>query len=394
MSADEHPSSVPNKRSGSAPPTSGLELRTLITSGGELRLWLEDRELPELAADEVLIQVQATPVNPSDIGLLFGPADLSTLRNIGTIARPEIVASVPAPRLAGVTGRLDQPLPAGNEGAGVVVAAGADAQSALGRGVATQTYGMYAQYRVARLADCLVLAKGTVPRDAASAFINPLTALGMIETARLEGHRALVHTAAASNLGQILTRLCVADGVPLVNVVRSDEQAEVLHALGARHVVDSTRSSFLTDLDDAIAQTGATLAFDAIGGGQLAGTILSSMERALSSRTDSYSRYGSPTHKQVYVYGGLDNAPTQIHRTFGMAWSVSGWLMTWFMDKIEPQSAQRLRDRVAAELTSTFASHFTAELSLAEALSADAIESYARRATGEKYLINPGLGLA
>jgi NADPH:quinone reductase len=372
---------------------SGLELRTLITSGGELRLWLEAREVPELAADEVLIRVQATPVNPSDIGVLFGPAELSTLRSIGTIARPAVVASVPAPRLAGVTGRLDQPLPAGNEGAGVVVAAGTHAQSALGRGVATQTYGMYAQYRVARLADCLVLADGTVPRDAASAFINPLTALGMIETARLEGHTALVHTAAASNLGQILTRLCIADGVPLVNVVRSDAQAEVLRALGARHVVDSTRSSFVADLDDAIAQTGATLAFDAIGGGQLAGTVLSSMERALSSRTERYSRYGSPTHKQVYIYGGLDTAPTQIDRSFGMAWSVGGWLMTWFMHKLDPQSAQRLRDRVAAELTSTFASHFTAELSLAEVLSVDAIKSYTRRATGEKYLINPSLGL-
>jgi NADPH:quinone reductase-like Zn-dependent oxidoreductase len=248
---------------------------------------------------------------------------------------------------------------------------------------------MYAQYRVIKLADCLVLPEGTAPLRGASAFINPLTALGMVETMRLEGHTAIVHTAAASNLGRMLTRLCVADGIPLVNVVRSQAQADVLRAIGARYVVDSTSPSFTADLDDAIAETGATLAFDAIGGGHIAATILASMERALLTHAEGFSRYGAPVHKQVYLYGNLDPAPTEIHRSFGMAWGIGGWLMTWFLDRIGPQHAARLRERVAAELTTIFASHITAEISLAQALAVDTIRAYTKRATGEKYAINP-----
>jgi NADPH:quinone reductase-like Zn-dependent oxidoreductase len=213
----------------------------------------------------------------------------------------------------------------------------------------------------------------------------------MVETMRLEGHAAIVHTAAASNLGQMLTRLCIADDIPLVNVVRSQDQADVLRAVGARYVIDSTGPSFIADLDDAIAETGATLAFDAIGGGRMAATILASMERALLVRADAYSRYGSPIHKQVYLYGTLDPAPTEIHRSFGMAWGIGGWLMTWFMDRIGPQQTARLRERVAAELTTIFASHTTAEISLAQALAVDTIRAYTKRATGEKYAINPTL---
>jgi NADPH:quinone reductase-like Zn-dependent oxidoreductase len=369
----------------------GLELRTLISSHGTLRLWLEDVPVPGPAADEVVVRVEAAPINPSDIGVLLGPADLATLKGAGTVDRPEVTATVPGND--GVSGRVDRALAAGNEGAGTIVVAGRDAQDLVGRVVAARSFGMYAQYRVVKLADCLVLPEGTAPPAGASAFINPLTALGMVETMRLEGHTAIVHTAAASNLGQMLTRLCVADGIPLVTVVRSQDQADVLGAIGARYVVDSTSRSFIADLDDAIAETGATLAFDAIGGGDMASTILASMERALLARTDRYSRYGSPIHKQVYLYGNFDPARTEIHRSFGMAWGISGWLMTWFMDQIGPEQAARLRARVAAELTTIFASHFTAELSLAGALSVDAIKSYTRRATGDKYLINPGLGL-
>jgi NADPH:quinone reductase-like Zn-dependent oxidoreductase len=371
----------------------GLELRTLVSPDGTLRLWLEDVPVPEPAADEVVVRVQAAPLNPSDIGVLFGPADLATLRVAGSVDRPEVTATVPADRIEGVRGRVAHALPAGNEGAGTIVAAGRDAHELVGRVVAVRSFGMYAQYRLVKLADCLVLPEGTAPLACASAFINPLTALGMVETMRREGHTAIVHTAAASNLGQMLTRLCIADGVALVNVVRSQEQADVLHAIGARYVIDSTSPSFIADLDDAIAETGATLAFDAIGGGRMAATILASMERTLLAQADGYNRYGSPIHKQIYLYGNLDPAPTEIHRSFGMAWGISGWLMTWFMDQIGPQQAARLHGRVAAELTTIFASHITAEISLAQALAADTIRAYTKRATGEKYAINPTLPL-
>jgi NADPH2:quinone reductase len=371
----------------------GLELRTLVSPDGTLRLWLEDVPVPEPAADEVVVRVQAAPLNPSDIGVLFGPADLATLRGSGSVDRPEVTATVPADRIEGVRGRVAHALPAGNEGAGTIVAAGRDAHELVGRVVAVRSFGMYAQYRLVKLADCLVLPEGTEPLACASAFINPLTALGMVETMRREGHTAIVHTAAASNLGQMLTRLCIADGVALVNVVRSQEQADVLHAIGARYVIDSTSPSFIADLDDAIAETGATLAFDAIGGGRMAATILASMERTLLAQADGYNRYGSPVHKQIYLYGNLDPAPTEIHRSFGMAWGISGWLMTWFMDQIGPQQAARLHGRVAAELTTIFASHITAEISLAQALAVDTIRAYTKRATGEKYAINPTLPL-
>jgi NADPH:quinone reductase-like Zn-dependent oxidoreductase len=369
----------------------GLELQTMIGSGGALRLWLQDVPVPEPAADEIVVRVEAAPINPSDIGVLFGPADLATLQGAGTTDRPEVSATVPAERIEAVSGRVDQALPAGNEGAGTIVAAGRNAHDLVGRVVAARSFGMYAQYRLVKLADCLVLPEGTAPLAAASAFINPLTALGMVETMHLEGHAAIVHTAAASNLGQMLTRLCIADDIPLVNVVRSQDQADLLRAIGARYVIDSTSPSFLAELDDAIAETGATLAFDAIGGGPMAATILASMERALLARADGYSRYGSPIHKQVYLYGTLDPGPTEIHRSFGMAWGIGGWLMTWFMDRIGPQHAARLRERVAAELTTIFASHVTAEISLAQALAVDTIRAYTKRATGEKYAINPTL---
>ncbi len=367
----------------------GLELRSKITSGGALELSLAEVTAPALAADEVLLRVEASPINPSDLGLLLGPADLSTLRARGSAERPTVTASVPAARLATVAGRLNQSLPVGNEGAGVVIAAGAEARALVGRTVATRTLGMYAQYRVAKVADCLVLAEGTTARQGASAFINPLTVLGMVETMRREGHHALVHTAAASNLGQMLQRICLAESIALVNIVRSPEQAALLRGLGAQWVVDSSAPTFARDLDEAVAATGATLAFDAIGGGTLAGTILTSMEQAASRALTTYNRYGSATHKQVYIYGGLDVGPTTFARNFGVAWGVGGWLMTWFLQKVGPEVAQRLRDRVAAELTTTFASHYTAELSLAEALSPDAILAYSKRATGAKYLITP-----
>ena len=368
---------------------SGLELRSKITSGGKLELSLEEVVVPEPAADEVVVRVEASPINPSDLGMLLGPADASTFTAGGTAQRPNATAAVPQPRLASVAGRLDQAMLVGNEGAGVVVEAGPEARAWLGRRVATRTFGMYAQYRVAKMADCLLLPPEATSRQGASAFINPLTALGMVETLRREGHSALVHTAAASSLGHMLNRLCQADNIPLVNIVRNAEQVAILRGIGARYVLDSTSPSFAAELTDAVAETNATLAFDAIGGGTLVATILTCMERAAGRKATSYNRYGSTTHKQVYIYGGLDLRPTELSRNFGMAWGVGGWLVTWFLQKIGSRDTQRLRERVAAELTSTFATHYTAEISLLEALAPAVIAAYNKRATGEKYLIVP-----
>lgn len=367
----------------------GLELRSRITSGGKLELWLEEATVPEPGPGEVVIRVEAAPINPSDLALLLGPADMATVTGGGTADRPTLTADVPQARLAGVAARLDQGLLVGNEGAGVVVAAGTDAGALLGRRVATLTPGMYAQYRLAKVSGCLLLPEGATSRQGASAFVNPLTALGMTETMRREGHSALIHTAAASNVGQMLVRLCRADGIALINIVRNSRQVGILRELGAQYVLDSTSPTFAHDLTELIAETNATLAFDAIAGGALVSTILACMERALLRKMTAYNRYGSPTHKQVYIYGILDTAPTEIYRNFGMAWGVGGWLMPWFYQKIGRETAQRLRERATAELTTTFASHYTAEISLAEALTPSVVAAYNRRATGEKYLVTP-----
>ncbi|SDS65756.1 NADPH2:quinone reductase [Halopseudomonas xinjiangensis] len=370
----------------------GLELRSLITSEGKLELSLVEVDVPSPRPDQVVIEVRATPINPSDLGLLTGPADLSSARFGGSAERPTVTAEVADSRLDGLKARLDQSMPVGNEGAGVVVAAGSDAQHLMGKTVAVLGGSMYAQYRVIRASECLVLPEGADPADGASCFVNPMTALSMVENMRLDGHSALVHTAAASNLGQMLNRICLADGVGLVNIVRSQEQAEILRKIGAEFVCDSTSASFESELTDAIHATGATLAFDAIGGGKLPSQILASMEVAANRSATAYSRYGSATHKQVYLYGNLDTRPTELHRTFGMAWGVGGWLLTSFLQRAGGDVAQRMKQRIAAELNTTFKSHYTAEIGLADALKEETLRAYTRRATGEKYLINPARG--
>lgn len=370
-----------------------LQLRSLITAGGELQLSLRQNPIPEPAADEVVIRVLAAPINPSDLALLLGPADLTTAKAGGTADSPTVTATIPPALMKGVAPRVDQAMVVGNEGAGVVVKTGADAQKLVGKTVAALGGGMYAQYRVVKAAACLVLPDGTTPAEGASCFINPLTALSMIETMRRENHTALVHTAAASNLGQMLNKICLKDGVGLVNIVRSAEQAETLRKLGAKYICDSTSANFMTELTDAIAATGATLAFDAISGGKLANQILIAMEAAINRKITTYNRYGSAVHKQVYTYGVLDTRPIEIDRArVGMAWGVGGWLLTYFLEKIGPQVTQKLRERIVAELKTTFASHYTAEISLIEALQPETIRAYNRRATGEKYLINPNKG--
>ncbi len=370
--------------------TTGLELRTLINSNGTLELSLKRVSVPEPAADEVVVKVEATPINPSDLGLLLGPVDPAKLSSSGAGDDVVVTGQVPEPVLKGLAARLDQSMAVGNEGAGTVVkAGGSDAARALvGKTVAMIGGAMYAQYRVIRAADCLVLPKGATAAQGASCFVNPLTSLGMTETMRREGHKALVHTAAASNLGQMLNRICLKDGISLVNIVRSAEQEKILRDLGAAHVVNSTAPGFMNDLTQALVDTGATLAFDAIGGGRLAGQILTAMEIAINRTATSYSRYGSSVHKQVYVYGSLDSGPIELTRGFGMAWGVGGWLLFPFLQKIGPD-ALRLRQRVMDELTTTFASHYTKVVSLREALALANIAVYGKRATGEKFLIDP-----
>jgi NADPH:quinone reductase-like Zn-dependent oxidoreductase len=369
----------------------GLQLRSLIKNSGELELSLAQVEIAEPGADDVVVRVEAAPINPSDLGLLTGAADMSTSRVSGSGDQTVVTATVPQAMMKAMAGRLDQSMPVGNEGAGVVVEAGSSdaAKALLGKTVAMIGGAMYAQYRLMKAADCLLLPAGTTPAEGASCFVNPLTALGMVETMRREGHKALVHTAAASNLGQMLNRICLKDGIDLVNIVRSAEQAKLLRDIGARHVCDSTAPTFIEDLTQALVETGASIAFDAIGGGKLASQILTCMEAAINQTAKVYSRYGSNVHKQVYVYGGLDTRPIELNRAFGMAWGVGGWLLFPFLQKIGPADGQKLRQRVAAELKTTFASHYTKVVSLQEVLQLENIAAYSKRATGEKFLINP-----
>jgi NADPH:quinone reductase-like Zn-dependent oxidoreductase len=372
-------------------PTTALQLRSLVTKDGELQLSLARVAVEAPGADDVVLRVEGTPINPSDLGLLIGPADMKAARVSGKGEQTVVSAPIAPQFMRMITARLDQSMAVGNEGAGVVVKAGASpaAQALLGKTVAMVGGAMYAQYRTAKAADVLQLHAGTSAAEGASCFVNPLTALGMVETMRRENHKALVHTAAASNLGQMLNKICLADGVGLVNIVRSGEQEKILRGIGAKIVIDSQAPGFMEALTRALAETGATLAFDAIGGGKLASQILSCMEAAANQTAASYSRYGSTTYKQVYIYGGLDTGPTELARSFGMAWGVGGWLLTPFLMKTPPADVQRLRQRVANEIKTTFASHYTRTISLIEALQPDVINAYNKRATGEKFLINP-----
>lgn len=372
----------------------GLELRSLVKSSGELELSLVRTVIPTPAPDEVVVRIEASPINPSDIGLLFGAADMSTAKASGSADHPVVTASIPERFLKSMAGRLDQSMPVGNEGAGVVVEAGVSgaAQALLGKTVAVIGGAMYAQYRCIKVDQCLLLPVGTSPAEGASCFVNPLTALGMVETMRREGHKAIVHTAAASNLGQMLNKICIKDEIALVNIVRKPEQEGILRSLGAKYVCNTASSTFMADLTAALIATGATVAFDATGGGKLAGQILTCMEAALNKSAKEYSRYGSTTHKQVYIYGGLDTSPTEFNRSFGMAWGIGGWLLFPFLQRIGAEAAQSLKQRVVRELKTTFASTYSKEISLAQALQMSEIAEYGKRATGTKYLINPALG--
>lgn len=372
-------------------PETNLTMITLVKPEGQLEISLERRPMPVPKPQEVLVRVHATPINPSDLGLLIGGADMTTARASVRDGLPVVTADVPSPGMRAMAGRIGEAMTIGNEGCGTVVAAGDDpqAQALVGKTVALIGGEIYAEYRCLPAAMCMVLPDGTDPKDGASCFVNPLTSLAFAEVMKMEGHSALVHAAAASNLGQMLVKICAKDSIPLVNIVRSEEQVAILKGIGAEHVLNSSEDGFLAALTDALIATGATLGFDPIGGGKLAGQILGCMEAAAVKRMKSYSRYGSDSFKQVYIYGALDVSPTILNRNFGLTWGLGGFLLTPFLQKAGPEVNARMRKRVIDELTTTFKSHYSHEISLVEALDLDVLNAYNAKRTGEKYLIRP-----
>ena len=371
------------------------EIRSTVTSEGDITISIVNVAMPVPKDHEVLIKVEAAPINPSDLALLTTfAADLDSLTMSGS--GDDTVASMKVrPALMGaMKPRLDQAMQAGNEGSGVIVAAGAnpEAQALIGKTVGVAGGAMYAQYRCVAAQSCLVMDEGTTSAEAASSFVNPLTALAFVETMKMENHSALVNTAAASNLGQMLVKICKDDGIPLVNIVRKAEQVEVLKSLGAEYVCNTSDESFMQDLVAALIATGATLAFDATGGGnggKLPGQILAAMEIAANKTAKEYSRYGSDIYKQVYIYGGLDQSPTILNRSFGMQWGLGGWLLTPMIGRIGMERFGQMRARVAKEINTTFASHYTQEISFEEMLQPEVIKAFAKQATGEKFLVVP-----
>jgi NADPH:quinone reductase-like Zn-dependent oxidoreductase len=363
------------------------QLFTLITSEGQLEMSLREVDVPPLKPHEVLVRIEAAPINPSDMWPMFGPATLAA----ASLDENKKVLSAPVhgSMLPRIKSRLDQVLPIGNEGAGTVVAAGEKAQALMGKTVGILSGAAYSEYCVVAMQACLVHKEDTSAKDAASSFVNPLTALGMVETMRMEGHTALVHTAAASSLGQMLNKICLAENVSLVNIVRNQQQVDILKDIGAKYICDSSSENFKADLLKAIEETGATLAFDAIGGGELVSNILSAMEQVGSKDAVGFNTYGSPTNKQVYIYGGLDFSPTILNRAYGMTWSIGGWLLMQFLGKIKPERVGELHKRVASEIKTTFATTFTEELTLMQALNPETINQYNAKKTGAKYFINP-----
>jgi len=368
-----------------------IQLTSTINEDNKLTLALQEIDMPQPGADEVVIRIEAAPLNPSDLGVLFSAADMSTAVQSGTQESPVINADVPAEAMPSLKTRVGKATAVGNEGAGTVIAAGSSpaAQALMGKTVAVIGGGTYRQYLCANVQSCLVLKEGTTAKQGASSFVNPLTALAMVATMRAEGHKAIIHAAAASNLGQMLNRICIADGVDLINIVRKPEQETLLRDMGAKYVVNSSSDSFLSDLTEAIVETGATIAFDPIGGGELTSDILNCMEVAAARDMKEHTIYGSDTFKQVYIYGALNRGPITLNRNFGFAWAVNGFLLFNALGKLGQDTVVAMRQRVAEEITTTFASHYTHEVSLAEALQLKSIAAYAKQATGEKYLIKP-----
>jgi NADPH2:quinone reductase len=369
------------------------EIRSTVTSDGTVELSIVNVAMPVPSETEVVIKVEAAPINPSDLALLISfAADLDSIEFSGEDEAAKTTIKIRPGLMAALKGRVDQPMSAGNEGAGIIVGAGEKATALIGKTVGVAGGSMYSQYRCAPASSCLVMDEGITSTEAASSFVNPLTALAFVETMKMENHAALVNTAAASNLGQMLVKICKDDGIPLVNIVRKPEQVKILKDLGAEYICDTSQSDFMKDLVEALISTGATLGFDATGGGndgKLPGQILAAMEIAANKTAKEYSRYGSDIYKQVYIYGGLDPTPTVLNRSFGLQWGLGGWLLTPMIGRIGMERFAEMRQRVVREIKTTFASHYTQEISLEEMLQPDNIKAYAKQGTGAKYLVNP-----
>ncbi|MEQ1499521.1 MAG: NADH oxidase [Novosphingobium sp.] len=360
----------------------GKQLTTQLDADGTLTLQLNDKTWDAPKPGQVLVKVEASPINPSDLGLLFASADTEN----AAYSPGKVVAKMPDNATRAMKARHGMAMPAGNEAAGMVVAAGEGAEALMGKRVACVPGSAYASYAYAEAAMCMPVEASA--EQAASSFVNPMTALGFTETMKLEGFTGIVHAAAASNLGQMLVKICLEDGIPLVNIVRSEDQVKLLKDLGATHVLNMTDADFMPKLIDAIAETKAMIGFDPIGGGTLASQILTAMEAA-ASRGAAFSRYGSSEPKKVYIYGALDLGPTILNRAFGLTWDLAGWLLTPFMMKAGMEIVGRMRARVGKDLTTTFASHYARRGSLEDMLTKDAVAMYNARRTGEKYLAVP-----
>ena len=368
-----------------------IQLVSTISDDNKLTLSLQDIEMPQPSADEVVVRIEAAPLNPSDFGVMFSAADMSTAVQSGTEQNPIVTADVSAKFMPALKTRVNKDTPVGNEGAGTVVAAGSSpaAQALMGKMVAVIGGGTYRQYHCVNVKSCLELKEGTTAKEGASPFVNPLTALAMVETMRAEGHKAIIHAAAASSLGQMLNRICMADGIDLINIVRKAEQEKLLRDMGAKYVLNSSSDTFIADLTAAIVETGATISFDPIGGGQLSSDILNCMEVAITADVEEYNVYGSTTFKQAYIYGALNRGPITLNRNFGFAWGVNGFLLFNALAKLGTETVMSMRKRVTEEITTTFASSYTHEVTLQEALQLQSIAAYGKQATGEKYLITP-----
>ena len=369
------------------------EIRSTVTSEGNLELSITKVQVPTPNDDEVLIEVHAAPISPSDLALLitFG-ADLANINISGSGENTVTSMKVHPAMMKSMKSRMDQPMPVGNEGAGVIVDAGSNVKHLIGKTVGLAGGAMYSQYICVPAVNCLVMDDETTPAEAASSFVNPMTALSFIETMKMENHSAIVNTAAASNLGQMLVKICNDGDIPLVNIVRTQEQVDLLKNIGAKYVCNTSDENFKETLVAALIETGATLGFDATGGGnngELPGQILAAMEIASNSGSGEYSRYGSETYKQVYIYGGLDPSPTILKRSYGMSWGLGGWLLMPMLKKIGMEKLQEMRVRVAKEIKTTFASGYGQEISFEEMLQPEIIQAYAQQKTGNKFLVNP-----
>ncbi|WJY18884.1 zinc-binding dehydrogenase [Alteriqipengyuania flavescens] len=366
--------------------TTGKQLFTTLESDGTLTVEIAEATFPDPTGNQVLVKMEAAPINPSDLAILTGAADFENAE----YSPGKVVAKMPEPFNTGSKARHGQRLPAGNEGAGTVVAAGDGemAQGLMGQRVACVPGSAFSQYAIADAAMCLPLGDHSAEAGASS-FVNPMTALGFVENAKMDGQKAILHTVGASNLGQMLNRICQEDGIALVNIVRKADQADLLKSQGAEHVVNSSDEDFMDKLRSAVEATGAFYGFDPIGGGQMVDHCFKAMEQVAVAQMSEYSRYGSNQAKRMFIYGRLDFGPTVLTPAYGFGWTLSGWLLTPFLQNAGMETVMRMRKRVLDNLTTTFASNYKEKVDLEGMLTKDAILDYRQMKTGEKYLVTP-----